>query len=165
MSKKGILIKQEVVISAVIENRGDRAVTGLTVQFLDRSYSVGYIQTIRRESNVTVAAGGKVTVRALWVPQVEGKRVIAVVVDPDNRAEEGNEENNELTTTVPVGLEPGMGVKFPIPSLGEVWVQLTVILGAAAMVGGSIFYGRMNREGQKEPVARANGSRRRRRPD
>lgn len=147
-SKKGILVKEDVYISAVIENRGDKAVTGLTVHFLDLSYSVGDIRNIRLLGNVTVPANGHVTVKALWVPQVEGTRDIAVVLDPDGAFEEGNEENNELVTTVPVDLEPGIGVLLPIPSLGEVWVQLIVILGAGAAVVWSIFKGWARMEGQ-----------------
>jgi hypothetical protein len=157
LSKKGMIVKQEVVISAVIENRGDRPVAGLSVHFLDRSYAVGDVQSIRHLNDVAVPANGKVTVKALWVPQVEGDREIAVVVDPDNRVEEGNEENNQISTTVPVGLEPGMGIRMPIPSLGEVWVQLAVIAGIAVVAGGIILHGRKDR---KRPGASGPGSER-----
>jgi len=157
LSKKGIIVKQEVVISAVIENRGDRPVTGLSVHFLDQSYAVGDVQSIRHVSDVAIPAGGRATVKALWVPQVEGDREIAVVVDPDNRVEEGNEENNVLSTTVPVGLEPGMGIPMPIPSLGEVWVQLAVVAGIAVVAGGIILYGRKDK---KRPGASGPGAER-----
>jgi len=157
VSKKDAIVKEETVISALIENRGDRAVTGLSVQFLDLSYAVGDQRPIFLATGVTVPANGNVTVSARWVPQVDGKRAIAVVVDPDRKVEEANEDNNERTDTVPVGLEVGMGVRFPIPSLGDVWVQLTVALGAAAVVGGKIYSGWRKKERQRADGARVKG--------
>jgi len=157
-SKRGIIVKNEVVISAFIENRGDRAVTGLSVQFLDQSYAVGDVRYIRAAGNLTVPANGNVTLSAKWIPQVDGKRNIAVVVDPDNKEEEANEDNNRLVTIVPVGLEPGMGIRFPIPTLVDVWIQLTVVVGIAATVGGTIVYGHMNNTRRRESgFGRSNG--------
>ena len=157
-SKKGIIVKNEVVVRAVIENRGDRDVTGLSVQFLDLSYAVGDVRFIRPMGNVTVPANGNVTLSAKWIPQVDGKRNIAVVVDPDNNVEEANEDNNQLVTQVPVGLEPGMGIRFPMPKLVDVWIQLTVVVGVAATVGGTIVYGYIGDARRRESgFSRSNG--------
>jgi len=146
LSKDDILVKQPGVLRAVIGNRGDREVTGLSVNFLDLSYPVGDIQQIRLFSNITVPANGQVTLKARWVPQVEGDREISVVLNPDGNVEDGNGENNEMRIVVPVGLEAGMGIRFPLPTLGDIWVQLVVIACIALIVAGSIVRGSMRRK-------------------
>jgi hypothetical protein len=139
VSTKQLLVKKKVVLSAVIGNRGDRAVTGLSVNFLDQSYSVGDFRHLRVFTNLTVPANGLLELRASWTPMVDGKRTLAVVLNPDGKVEEGNLTNDRMTATVAVSLESGMGIRFPIPKPADLQVQLIVICLGAAILGTRIF--------------------------
>jgi hypothetical protein len=156
-SKKGILVKQVVEVTAIIRNAGDRPATGVSVSFLDQSYHVGDMQNIRIFTNLTVPANGQLRLGARWVPQVEGARDIAVVVDPDNKVAEGNETNNMAERTVPVGLEPAVGVRIYIPTLGDIWVQLTVVLVIGAIAIGLIARGAVERGRRRTSRKGGNG--------
>ena len=145
-SARDLTVKKEVVISAVIGNCGDQPVSGVTVDFLDMSYSVGDARNIRRVTDVTVPADGEVTVTARWMPQVEGTRDIAVVVSRDGKAGDGNSENDRAEAAAKVALQSGMGVKFPVPSVWDMWAQLAVIAVAATVVCTGLFYGLLSQE-------------------
>jgi hypothetical protein len=153
ISKKHPVVKDRAVIRAVLGNRGDRAVTGLTVQFLDLAYSVGDLRHIGQLENVTVPPNAEVKVSADWTPQADGARELAVVLNPDRKVEEWDAENDELATTVEVGLEPGMGTRFPMPTLGDIWIQLTLVSGAAILVGGKLYLGVRALERKRAPAA------------
>jgi hypothetical protein len=145
-SENRLVVKKEVVISAVVGNCGDRPVSGVTVRFLDMSYSVGEARIIRSVTGLTVPAEGQVTVTAKWMPQAEGNRKIAAVVSQDGKATDGNAQNDRAETTAKVALESGMGVKFPIPSPGDMWAQLAVIAVAGTVVCAGLFYGLLSQE-------------------
>jgi hypothetical protein len=120
------------------------------VHFLDQSYNIGDVRYIRVFTNLTVPANGQIELRAGWTPMVDGKRELAVVLNPDGRVEEGNLTNDRLTASVPVVLESGMGFRFPVPKLADLQVQIAVIVIGGAVLGGRIFLWQYNAEKKAE---------------
>jgi hypothetical protein len=69
-----------------------------------------------------------------------------VVVSRDGKAGDGNSENDRAEAAAKVALQSGMGVKFPVPSVWDMWAQLAVIAVAATVVCTGLFYGLLSQE-------------------
>jgi len=92
-----------ITISATIHNVGDGNADGLYVRFFDSATLIGedYISSIPYNSHEVASIE--------WQANGERFHLVKVVVDPDNKVSETDEENNEATRSVLVGRLVGYG--------------------------------------------------------
>lgn len=95
----------EVLVIAQIQNNGSLDIHGLQVAFFEEyeDQASQHEQFIGYRNNLSVAAQSILEVRVWWTPQVKGDHTLRVVVDPNGRFTEIDEDNNEFNLTRSVG--------------------------------------------------------------
>jgi hypothetical protein len=129
-SEKEPALHEELIIKAKVLNNSTRELSGVQVSFLDDYYPPGDLRYIGLVSNLTIPAKTTITVRAWWLPQVNGTHKIRVTVDSTGVVKETDEGNNELVREVDVGPSRTEGIEFPsLESFRPIWPVFAVAAG------------------------------------
>jgi len=92
----GLKVDEEAAITIHVKNIGLGVAKNFTVKLLIDGKTVG------EEKIGKLSSLEEKTVKFTWKPEKYGNRTVTVLVDPENRVEEPNEENNRWTGTVKV---------------------------------------------------------------
>ncbi len=129
-SEREPALHEELIIKARVLNNSTRELTGVQVSFLDDYYPPGDARYIGLISNLTIAAKTTITVRAWWLPQINGTHKIRVTADSTGVVTETDEGNNELVRQIDVGQVREEGIIFPsLDDLRPIWPVFAVAAG------------------------------------
>ena len=105
----------EIIITAIIKNKGEKNAELFTVVFYSDDEKIF-------DPIISIDGSSSQEVKFNWTAE-KGKHIIKVVVDPDNKIIESDEDNNEQTKDIKVGSEE----KFSFVPVAGIFIVVVVI--------------------------------------